>query len=67
MNFSLYCITNEECTLTIQIQLDEDGITFTPKQKLLKGDNVVGVPIGIPQVKCGAHYLGIFYVLIQEV
>ncbi|NFK79433.1 hypothetical protein FDA95_12655 [Clostridium botulinum] len=60
MNLSLYCIANEECTLTIQIQLDREDITFTPKQKLLKGDNVVGIPIGIPQVKCGAHYLGIF-------
>lgn len=60
MNLSLYCIANEECTLTIQIQLDGEDITFTPKQKLLKGDNVVGIPIGIPQVKCGAHYLGIF-------
>ncbi|KOC52463.1 hypothetical protein ADU90_08055 [Clostridium botulinum] len=60
MNLSLYCIANEECTLTIQIQLDGEDITFTPKQKLLKGDNVVGIPIGIPQVKSGAHYLGIF-------
>ena len=60
MNLSLYCIANEECTLIIQIQLDGEDITFTPKQKLLKGDNVVGIPIGIPQVKSGAHYLGIF-------
>ncbi|KEI07156.1 hypothetical protein Z957_09510 [Clostridium sp. K25] len=60
MNLSLYCIANEECTITIQIQLDREDITFTPKQKLLKGDNVVGIPIGIPQVKCGAHYLGVF-------
>lgn len=60
MNFSLYCVASEESTLTIQIQLDGKDITFTPKQKLLKGDNVVGIPIGIPQVKSGAHYLGIF-------
>lgn len=60
MNFSLYCIASEENTLTIQIQLDGKDITFTPKQKLLKGDNVVGIPIGIPQVKSGAHYLGVF-------
>lgn len=60
MNLSLYCIANEECTITIQIQLYREDITFTPKQKLLKGDNVVGIPIGIPQVKCGAHYLGVF-------
>lgn len=40
--------------------MDGEDITFTPKQKLLRGDNVVGIPIGIPQVKCGAHYLGIF-------
>lgn len=45
MNLSLYCIANEECTLMIQIQLDGEDITFTPKQKLLKGDNVVGIPM----------------------
>lgn len=26
MNLSLYCIANEECTLTIQIQLDGEDI-----------------------------------------
>jgi phage minor structural protein len=60
MNISLYCVATTECTLTIKIQLDTQDISFTPKQKLESGDNIVGIPIGIPQVKSGAHYIGVF-------
>lgn len=60
VNFSIYCIATEECTLSMEIQLDGKGIPFTPKQKLEQGDNVVGIPLGIPQVSSGAHYLGVF-------
>ncbi|SHH59448.1 phage tail spike protein [Clostridium grantii] len=60
MNMSLYCVATSECTLTIKIQLDTQDISFTPKQKLEVGDNTVGIPIGIPQVKSGAHYIGVF-------
>lgn len=60
MNFSMYCIASASCTVTIQIQLDNKDISFTPKQKLQQGDNVIGIPIGIPQVSSGPHYIGIF-------
>lgn len=60
MNFSMYCTASTACTVTIQIQLDNKDITFTPKQKLQQGDNVIGIPIGIPQVSSGPHYIGVF-------
>lgn len=60
MNFSMYCIASAACTVTIQIQLDNKDISFTPKQKLQQGDNVIGIPIGIPQVSSGPHYIGVF-------
>lgn len=31
-----------------------------PKQKLQQGDNVIGIPLGIPQVQQGAHYIAVF-------
>jgi len=40
--------------------LDNKEILFTPKQKLQQGDNVMGIPLGIPQVSEGAHYLSIY-------
>ncbi|UZQ49939.1 phage tail spike protein [Clostridium kluyveri] len=60
MNFSLYCTASAICTLTMQIQLDNKDIPFTPKQKLQQGDNTIGIPLGIPQVSQGAHYIAVF-------
>lgn len=60
MNFSMYCTASAACTLTIEIQLDNKDIPFTPKQKLQQGDNVIGIPLGIPQVSKGAHYIAVF-------
>jgi len=60
MNFSMYCAASTACTLTIQIQLDNKDIPFAPKQKLQQGDNVIGIPLGIPQVSKGAHYVAVF-------
>ncbi|KOF56115.1 phage minor structural protein [Clostridium sp. DMHC 10] len=60
MNFSMYCTASSLCTLTIEIQLDNKDIPFTPKQKLQQGDNVIGIPLGIPQVTEGAHYIAVF-------
>ena len=44
----------------MQIQLDNKEIPFTPKQKLQQGDNTIGIPLGIPQVSQGAHYIAVF-------
>lgn len=56
---SIYGVASAANTLTINIQLDNSNIAFVPKQKLQQGDNVIGIPLGIPQVQCGAHYLSI--------
>lgn len=57
---SIYGVASQACTLTIKIQLDNTDITFTPKTKLQQGDNTIGIPLGIPQVAAGAHYVGVF-------
>ncbi|UZW12553.1 phage tail protein [Clostridium pasteurianum] len=56
---SIYGTASVVNTLTINIQLDNKTIAFVPKQKLQQGDNVIGIPLGIPQVQSGAHYLSI--------
>ncbi|GIM29831.1 hypothetical protein CPJCM30710_24970 [Clostridium polyendosporum] len=60
LSLSMYGTASQACTLTIEIQLDNKDIVFTPKQKLQAGDNVVGIPLGIPQVGAGGHYIGVF-------
>ena len=57
---AIYGVSEQECTITIKIQLDNKDITFTPKVKLQQGDNTIGIPLGIPQVSEGAHYIGVF-------
>lgn len=59
VNLVLYCNSSEACILTIKIELDSMEIPFKPKQKLQQGDNVIGIPLGIPQVGAGSHYIGI--------
>jgi phage minor structural protein len=56
---SIYGTASVVNTLTINIKLDNKTIAFTPKQKLQQGDNVIGIPLGVPQVQAGAHYLSI--------
>ncbi len=58
---SLYGVASAVCTLTISIKLDNISIAFTPKQKLQAGDNTIGIPLGIPQVSSGAHYIAIYF------
>lgn len=60
INLAIYGTATVACTLTINIQLDNKPIPFTPKQKLQVGDNVIGIPLGIPQVIEGAHYIGVY-------
>lgn len=60
LNLAISCNASSECTLTIKIELDNVEILFKPKQKLKQGDNVIGIPLGIPQVISGAHYIGIY-------
>lgn len=60
LNLAISCNASSECTLTIKIELDNVEILFKPKQKLKQGDNVIGIPLGIPQVISGVHYIGIY-------
>ncbi|MFR1377891.1 MAG: phage tail spike protein [Clostridium neonatale] len=60
LNLAISCSASSECTLTIRIELDNIEIVFKPKQKLKQGDNVIGIPLGIPQINQGAHYVGIY-------
>lgn len=60
LNIAISCSASSECTLTIRIELDNVEILFKPKQKLKQGDNVIGIPLGIPQVGEGPHYIGIY-------
>lgn len=56
---AIYGTASVACTLTIQILLDNKAIPFTPKQKLQAGDNIIGIPLGIPQTAAGGHYLSV--------
>lgn len=60
INLAIYGTATVACTLTINIQLDNKPIPFTPKQKLQVGDNVIGIPLAIPQVSEGSHYIGVY-------
>ena len=63
VNMALSCYASTSCTLTIKILLDGVEIPFKPKQKLQQGDNVIGIPLGIPQVLAGNHYISIKLVI----
>lgn len=60
LSLAISCTSSSECTLNIEIFLDNKEIPFKPKQKLLVGENVIGIPLGIPQVGVGAHYIGVY-------
>lgn len=60
LSLAISCTASSECTLNIEIFLDNKEIPFKPKQKLLVGGNVIGIPLGIPQVGVGAHYVGVY-------
>lgn len=59
VNIALSCNSSTNCILTIRILLDGNEIPFKPKHKLQGGNNVVGIPLGIPQVPSGNHYISI--------
>lgn len=44
-----------DCTLTILFSLDGKYYDFKPIQKLAAGDNVIGLPLPMPQVTAGDH------------
>lgn len=44
-----------DCTITILFSLDGKYYDFKPIQKLAAGDNVIGLPLPMPQVTAGTH------------
>lgn len=56
---SIYGQASVANLLTIEIQLDNGDIVFTPKQKTQPADNIIGIPLLIPQLKAGGHYIGV--------
>ena len=61
--FAIYGVASVVNTVTIGIQYDNKNIIFIPKQKLNLGDNIISIPLLIPQVAAGGHYLGVFLVV----
>lgn len=54
-NITMTGKASEDCTLTILFSLDGKYYDFKPVQKLALGDNVIGLPLPMPQVTAGDH------------
>lgn len=54
-NITMTGKASEDCTLTILFSLDGKYYDFKPVQKLAAGDNVIGLPLPMPQVTAGDH------------
>lgn len=59
LNVCLYIVPSESLTLTIHIKLDQKDIPFSPLAHYLNADAIIAIPIAIPQVKKGSHYVSI--------
>lgn len=60
VSLAIYGVASSTCTLTISIQIDTNNIPFSPiKQIVQTGDFIIGIPLYIPQIAAGAHYIGI--------
>lgn len=60
VNIVVHGTASAVSTLTMKIQLDGADLAFAAKQKLQQGDNIIGIPMGLPQVPAGSHYLGVY-------
>ncbi len=54
-NITMTGKASADCTLTILFSLDGKYYDFKPIQKLASGDNVIGLPLPMPQVTAGEH------------
>ncbi|MCM8710840.1 phage tail protein [Clostridium sp. SYSU_GA19001] len=54
-NITMTGKASADCTLTILFSLDGKYYDFKPIQKLASGDNVIGLPLPMPQVTAGDH------------
>jgi hypothetical protein len=63
INICMYIASAQSATVKIEIQLDQKNIPFSPLCQLLNGDNIIAIPIAIPQVAKGSHYIGLLLTL----
>lgn len=54
-NITLTGKATEDCSIKILFSLDGEYYDFKPIQKLAAGDNVIGLPLPMPQVTAGDH------------
>lgn len=54
-NITMTGKASSDCTLSILFSLDGKYYDFKPVQKLAAGDNVIGLPLPMPQVTAGTH------------
>ncbi|MFU0800196.1 MAG: Phage-related protein [Xylanivirga thermophila] len=54
-NITMTGKASEDCSIKILFSLDGVYYDFKPIQKLAKGDNVIGLPLPMPQVTAGDH------------
>lgn len=64
LNICMYIASAQSATVKIEIQLDQKDIPFSPLCQLLSGgDNIIAIPIAIPQVAKGSHYISLVLTL----
>lgn len=54
-NITMTGKASEDCSIKILFSLDGVYYDFKPIQKLARGDNVIGLPLPMPQVAAGDH------------
>lgn len=54
-NITMTGKASEDCSIKILFSLDGVYYDFKPIQKLARGDNVIGLPLPMPQVTAGDH------------
>ncbi|MCQ4922183.1 phage tail protein [Tissierella carlieri] len=54
-NITITGRASEDCSIKILFSLDGVYYDFKPIQKLARGDNVIGLPLPMPQVTAGDH------------
>jgi hypothetical protein len=63
LNICMYIASAQSATVKIEIKLDQKNIPFSPVCQLLNGDNIIAIPIAVPQVAKGSHYISLVLTL----
>lgn len=54
-NLSMTGKASEDCSIELLFSLDGEYYDFKPIQKIAEGNNVIGLPLPLPQVTAGSH------------